>query len=172
MAKEELTLEEQIAKLNQQVTDLTSKSEEDKRTIESQKGKLDSQGKELAKATEARDKAQSKLDSQGRELTKAIEAREQALSAVGEKATRIRELEQEAEANEQTIQGYQQQLRAAEATGDGRTVVTHEQQLYRVVVPQFHFEGKVVKAADLSSDATLVGKLVTAGSGVLELVEG
>ena len=150
MAKLELTLEEQIAKLTGQVTDLTTKSEAKDRTIEQQKGKLESQGKELAAV---------------------IAARDQAVSAAGEKATRIRELEQEAEANEQTIQGYQQQLRVAEAAGDGRPVVKHEEQLYLVVVPQFHFEGKLVKATDLSSDATLVEKLVKAGSGVLELVD-
>jgi chromosome segregation ATPase len=150
VAKVELTLEEQIAKLNGQVTDLTTKSEAKDRTIAEQKGKLDSQGKELADA---------------------IQARDTQFSIVGQAATRIRELEQEAEANEQTIKGYETQLRTAEAAGDGSIVVKHEEQLYRVVIPQFHFEGKVVKADALKTDATLVGKLVEAKSGVLELVE-
>lgn len=149
MAKLELTLEEQIAKLQGQVTDLTNKSDAQARTIEQQTGKLETQGRTLALAQQARDKATTE---------------------VGEKVEHIRTLESEAEANEQTIAGLEAKVRQAEAGNDGSIVVTHEDQLHRVLVPQFHFEGRLVKAEELSGDAELVAKLVKAGSGVLEKV--
>ncbi|TPG71994.1 hypothetical protein [Hymenobacter nivis] len=150
MAKE-LTAEEQIAALSKQVADLNTKSDQKDRTIQEQKGKLETQGKDLAQVSKERD---------------------QANSTVSEKVDTIRRLEEEAEANEQVIAGHEARLRAAEAAGDGSIVVSHQDKLYRVLVPKFQFEGQHVKAESLASDASLVAKLVEAGSGVLELVEG
>jgi predicted RNase H-like nuclease (RuvC/YqgF family) len=149
VAQEQLTAEEQITKLQGQVADLTKTSEKQVKTIEQLNGKLETQGRTLATAQEARDKA---------------------VSEVGQKVARIRELELDAEANEQTITSLEAKVRQAEAGGDGTIVVTHEDQLYRVVVPQFHFEGRIVKAEELASDAETVAKLVKAGSGLLEKV--
>lgn len=155
---QELTAEEQIVALNKQVADLNTKSDQKDRTIQEQKGKLETQGQSLAQVSKDRNQA--------------AKERDQANAALTEKVEEIRRLQGEAEANEQVIAGHEARLRAAEAAGDGSIVVTHQDKLYRVLVPKFQFEGQHVKAESLASDASLVAKLVEAGSGVLELVEG
>ncbi|MDJ0367297.1 hypothetical protein QMK33_19285 [Hymenobacter sp. H14-R3] len=155
---EALTPEQQNEALTKQVTDLKTKSGQLEATIADQKGQLKTQGADLAKAVKDRDQA--------------VADRDKAKTDLSEKVTRVRELELDAEANENVIAGHESRERAAKvAAQGGTTVVTHESQVYRVLVPQFHFEGNLVKGADLASNPALVAKLVDSRSGVLELVD-
>ena len=157
------TPEQQIEVLNKQLTDLQTKSTQQEATIAEQKGQLKTQGKDLADVTRERDKAVKERD-------QALTQRDGFKSDLGAKVDRIRELEGEAEANEAVITRYEAQQKRDKLAADGGTiVVTHEGQNYRVLVPQFHFNGAVVKAADLVEDAVTVAQLVESGSGVLEL---
>ena len=78
----------------------------------------------------------------------------------------------ESEAKDAIIEGQAEQLAAAEIQGAGSLpVLTHEKKRYQVLAGQFLVEGKLVKAEDLKTDKTLVEKLVTSGSGILQLLE-
>lgn len=108
-------------------------------------------------------------------LTKTVEAQKQQLSKqasdLADKVEHIRALDAEAEANQAIIAGYEAKLRAAQLQAEGGApVVEHAGDHYRVVVPQFHYEGKLVTAESLATDASLVAKLIELGSGVLEKV--
>lgn len=81
----------------------------------------------------------------------------------------IAELQEQLQAQQGIISGQAEQLKAAEAQGvEGRTVVTHEGQLFRVVAKQFSVgDGDPIQAEELKNKPELVKKLVDAKSGVL-----
>ena len=154
---ENQTLEQQNDALTKQVADLKTKSDQKDTTINELKDQLKTQGRELTAVTKERDQA--------------VTQRDGFRSTLSEKVERIRELEGEAEANEEVITRYEaQQKRDQIAADTGNVVVSHEGQNYRVLVPQFHFEDAVVKAAELATDAATVAKLIATRSGVLEAV--
>ena len=155
MATTNQTPEEQIVDLQKTVqTQETALKGKDK-TIE-----------QLTTAGKTKDQTIEELKATGREN------QTKAQKDLSEKVGRIRELEQEAEVNNKLITTYENQAKLAKiAAQGGAIVVEHEGKHYRVRVPQFHFEGKLVQAETLTDNAELVGKLVTAGSGVLELAE-
>lgn len=161
----ELTLEEQIAALTTSNQTLTKEVETKEKALES----LTKSNQALTKEVEARDKALLKKDNTIGTLEQTVEKQKRDLA---EKVETIRNMAGEAEATEKVIAGYEAKLRAvqAQATG-GAPVVEHKGQLYRVISPEFHFEGKKVTAESLASDASLVAKLVELGAGVLEKVE-
>ncbi len=157
------TPEQQLEALSKQLTDLQTKSTQQEAIITELKSQLKTQGKDLADVTKERDKAVSQRE-------QAITQRDGFKTDLATKVERIRELEGEQEANEEVIKRYEaQQKRDQLAATTGAVVVTHEGSNYRVLVPQFHFNGAVVKAADLVGDAATVAKLVESGLGVLEL---
>ena len=139
-----LTPEEQIEALNKQVETLN-------KTVDTQE-----------KAIKAKENLIENLNGQV----------EKQRADLAEKVEEIRAKDEEAEANLAIIAGYEAKLRAAQVQADGGApVVEHEGQLYRVVVPTFHFEDRKVEASSLLTDSSLVSKLVALGSGVLEKVE-
>lgn len=169
---ENLTPEQQIEALSKQVTDLETKSAQKDATIAEQKGQLKTQGADLAKVNKERDQAVTERDKVTKERDQAVVDRDKAKKDLGDKVGLIRQLELDAEANETVIAGHEARERAAQVAAEGgTTVVTHEGQLYRVLVPQFHFAGQLVKAVDLKNNADVVAQLVETRSGVLEAVE-
>ena len=158
------TPEQQNEALSKQVTDLKSKLDQKDTTISELKDQLKNQGKDVTALTKERDKAVSERD-------QAITQRDGFRNDLAAKVERIRELEGDAEANEEVIKRYEaQQKRDQLAAETGSVVVSHEGLTYRVLAPQFHFDGAVVKAPDLAQDAATVAKLIESGSGVLEVV--
>ncbi len=82
------------------------------------------------------------------------------------------DLEAENQVAAEIIEDQAAKLRAAEAQGAGSApVVTHAGKNYRVLVPQFQYKDRVVKAVSLKDDAELVAQLVKDESGLLELIE-
>lgn len=83
----------------------------------------------------------------------------------------IEELKAQLAAQNEIIEGQSEQLQAAEAgAAEGRPVVTHDKQLYRVVAKQFDIDGTTIKASELKDKPELIEKLVDAKSGVLVAV--
>lgn len=83
----------------------------------------------------------------------------------------IEELKAQLAAQKEIIAGQNEQLQAAEAgAAEGRPVVSHNKQLYRVVAGKFEIDGTTIKASELKDKPELIKKLVDAKSGVLVAV--
>lgn len=93
-------------------------------------------------------------------------------STVAEKVEAIRNLEGEADATEKIVAGYETQLKAAKAQGEGgKPVVTLDGKHYRVLAPRFQHEGQSIDAAELAKNPELVAELVASGTPLLKLVD-
>lgn len=138
-------------------------------TLEQQIEALTKQNEALQKTKEAQASALEVKETLIQQLQVDLEKQKVDLA---NKVEEIRSKDEEAEANLAIIAGYEAKLRAAAAQAEGGApVVEHEGQLYRVISPEFHFEGKKVTAESLVTDSSLVAKLVALGAGVLEKVE-
>lgn len=78
----------------------------------------------------------------------------------------------ESAAKDAIIEGQAEQLLVAEAQAEeGRIVISHEGQQYRVLVQQLDVDGETVSAADLKTKSNVVATLLKRKSGALQLLE-
>ena len=83
----------------------------------------------------------------------------------------IAELKAQLAAKDEIITGQAEQLQVSEvAASEGRPVVSHNKQHYRVLAPQFDVEGTTIKASELKDKPELIKTLVEKKSGLLQLI--